>query len=496
MNELFELFHQYAKHPVTLAALAVLLVIYQGAAKRSRALPNIPVGLIVLYLVLEVVSISLEPYDLGNWQKYLDMATTAALYLVVVRYIVAAIMEVWLVRLRKKILPTITRDFVLALSFIVIVLWVLRTVGGINLTSLLTTSAILTAVIGLALQDTLGSFFAGLSLQLERPYQIGDWVTCKGYEGKVVGINWRTTRILTRFGEKVYIPNNEIARDVIKNYSQPDTTHIEKLEFGVEYGAPPNKVRRVVLEALKTHPRVVKDYRSTVRVMEFGEYSVKYAIFTKIDDLHKRYIILAEIMNQIWYSLKRNGIRIPFPIRDVNLRQIDDRHEKEEQQKWIEHSLSRIPVLKSLGSEDIGNLAAGVRVEQYGTGEEIVHQEDMGDTMYLIQQGTCDVVVEKPGAYSQKVATLTVGNYFGEMSLLTGERRTATVIAQGDAMLISISRQAFQDIIVSNPGISEGLAEALAERQAELDQIKRDAPAVKATTKTLLGRIKKVFSLS
>lgn len=496
MNELFELVHQYATHPVALAALAVLLVVYQGAAKRSRALPNIPVGLIVLYLVLEVVDISLEPYDLGKWRKYLDVTTTVVLYMVVVRYIVAAVMEVWLGRFRKKRLPTITRDFVLAVAFIVIVLWVLRTVGGINLASLLTTSAILTAVIGLALQDTLGSFFAGLSLQIERPYQIGDWVECKGYEGQVVGIGWRTTRILTRFDEMVYIPNNEITRDVIKNYSQPDTTHVEKLEVGVEYGAPPNKVRKVILDALKTHPRIVKEFRSTVRLKEFDDYSVKYHVYTKVDDLKNRYLIVADVLNQLWYALRRNGIRIPFPIRDVNLRQVDVKQEKEEQQKWIEHSLSRIPILKSLGQEDVQSLAAGVCVEQYGTGEEIVHQGDVGDTMYLIQQGTCDVVVEKKGAYAQKVATLSVGNYFGEMSLLTGEQRTATVIAQGDATLISISRQAFHDIIVADPNISEGLAEALAERQAELDQIKRDAPAFKANTKTLLGRIKKVFSLS
>lgn len=496
MNELFEMIHQYATHPVGLAALAVLLVIYQGAAKRSRALPNIPLGIVILYLVLEILVVSLKPFELGKWQKYLDIATTVVLYMVVVRYIVALIMEVWLVRLRKKVLPTITRDFVLAVSFIVIVLWVLRTVGGINLASLLTTSAILTAVIGLALQDTLGSFFAGLSLQIERPYQIGDWIACKGFEGKVVGINWRTTRILTRFGEKVYIPNNEITKDVIKNFSQPDTTHIEKLEFGVEYGARPNKVREVALAALKMHPNVVKDYRSTVRLVEFGDFSVKYAIYTKIDDLQRRYIVLAEIMNQIWYSLKRAGIRIPFPIRDVNMRQVDVEKEKKEQLAWIEHNLKRIPILKSLGSNELKELAVGVRVEHYDNGEQVVKQGDAGDTMYLIQQGGCDVVVEKPGAYTQKVATLAAGNYFGEMSLLTGENRTATVIAKGDALLIAISREAFQNIIVSLPEISEGLAKALAERQAELDQIKRDAPAVAATTKTLLGRIKKVFHLS
>jgi small-conductance mechanosensitive channel/CRP-like cAMP-binding protein len=496
MSELFELMHQYATHPVFLAGLAVLLIVYQGAAKRSRALPNIPVGLVILYLMLEVVLVSLEPFDIGRWRKYLDIASTVVLYMVVVRYIVAVVMDLWLVRFSKKPLPKITRDFILAVAFIVIVLWVLRTVGGINLASLLTTSAILTAVVGLALQDTLGSFFAGLSLQIERPYKIGDWIMCKGFEGKVVGINWRTTRIHTRWGEKVYIPNNEITKDAIKNFSQPDETHIEKIEFGVEYQVPPGKVRAVVLDALKSCSGVVQEYQSTVRVVEFSDFSVKYAIFTRINDLNKRYILLAEIMNQVWYYLKRAGIRIPFPIRDVNMRQVDVEKEKAEQLGWIEHNLKRIPILKSLGDKELANLAAGVRVENYGVGEQIVHQGDAGDTMYLIQQGVCDVVVEKKDAYAQKVATLTSGDYFGEMSLLTGEQRTATVVAKGEALLIAISREAFQNIIAAHPDISEGLAKALAERQAELDQIKRDAPAVAATTKTLLGRIKKVFHLS
>jgi CRP-like cAMP-binding protein len=198
----------------------------------------------------------------------------------------------------------------------------------------------------------------------------------------------------------------------------------------------------------------------------------------------------------IWYALRRNGIRIPFPIQDVNLRQVDDVKEKEEQLAWIEKSLRRIPVLKPLSDDDVKKLALGVDVQLYGTGEEIVVQGDVGDSMYLIQTGTCDVVVEKPGTYSQRVATLKGGNFFGEMSLLTGERRTATVRAQEDSMLISIGKQAFQEMLESHPEISQGLAEALARRQAELDQMAKEKAVVERNARTFLERIKNVFGLA
>lgn len=496
MLDISKIVHDYATHPLLLGGLIVLLVLYRMVARRSKALPNIPVGLIIIYLLLELVTTVLEPYDIGKWGKYLDVASTIALYSVVMRFAVAAIMEVWLAKMRKVPLPSITRDFILAVSFIIIVLWVLRTVGGINLTSLLTTSAILTAVIGLALQDTLGSFFAGLSLQIERPYQIGDWIFCKGYEGKVVGIGWRTTRVRTRFGEMIYIPNNEITKDTIKNFSQPEETHITWIEVGVEYGAPPNKVRQVILDAIKKHPNVVPEFKSTVRLMEFSDFSVNYKIFLKLSDLNNWYLHLSQVRDLIWYALRRNGIRIPFPIRDVNLRQVDAAKEREDQLAWIAKSLRRIPVLKPLSDDDVKQLASGVDVQLYGVDEEVVVQGDVGDSMYLIQTGTCDVIVEKPGTYSRRVATLSGGNFFGEMSLLTGEKRTATVRAQEDSMLISIGKQAFQEMLESHPEVSHGLAEALAHRQAELDQMAKEKNVVERNTRTFLERIKNVFGLT
>lgn len=496
LQQTFEFIHSYATHPLVLAGLALLLILYQEAAKRSRALPRIPVGLIVVYLILETVDLLLRPHDIGKWSKYLDIATTIALYAVVVRFLVAAVMEVWLAKMRKTPLPTITRDFVLAVAMIVVVLWVLRTVGGINLASLLTTSAILTAVVGLALQDTLGSFFAGLSLQIERPYQIGDWIQCKGFEGKVIGISWRTTRIRTRFNELIYIPNNEITKDTIKNYAKPDPTHIAGVEVSTEYGAPPNKVRRVMIETIMKHPNVDQSFIPKVWLRKFNDFSIDYIAYTKFKVLDTWPYNMAEIRNELWYAFRRNGIRIPFPIRDVNMRMVDAEKELKDRLTWIETSLRRVPVLGALSDEHISQLARGVSVEEYAMGEQIVIQGNEGDSMYLIQAGVCDVIVEKKDVHSQKVATLKEGDFFGEMSLLTGERRTATVRAQEDAIVLKVDKKAFGEMIATDPNVSEGLAQALATRQAELKQITAEKTVVETNTKTFLARIKSVFGLS
>jgi CRP-like cAMP-binding protein len=352
-------------------------------------------------------------------------------------------------------------------------------------------------VMGLALQDTLGNLFSGLALQTEKLFQVGEWISFREHVGQVVGMTWKSTLIKTLENEIVYIPNNVISKEIVKNYSRPELSHVAYIEIGIQYEAPPNKVREVILDVLAENEKVLKVPPSQVRLINFGDHAITYQIRFWNNDFGGERLLKAEIMNQIWYALKRNGIEIPFPIRDVRLHHVT-MHEAKRQQAGVKaeilSSLKRVEVLGQLPAEDVDLLASRVNIETYGNGEAIVHQGEDGDSMYIIHRGACDVYLEDEAR--KYVATLNAGDFFGEMSLLTGERRTATVVAKGDTDVFVIDKRSFSDILKEHPGFSEILGQALVRRQAELAtrQGKKEEPSASAASQ-VVSRIKSFFGL-
>jgi len=369
--------------------------------------------------------------------------------------------------------------------------------GGVNLASLLTTSAVLTMVIGLALQDTLGNLFSGLALQTEKLFQIGEWISFREHVGQVVGMTWKSTLIKTLENEVVYIPNNVISKEIVKNYSRPEPSHVAYIDVGIQYEAPPNRVREVILDVLSENPKVLKVPPPQVRLVNFGDHSITYQVRFWNSDFEGERLLKADIMNQIWYALKRNGIEIPFPIRDVRLHHVTVSEAAKAQaglRAEILSSLKKIQVLGQLPPEDIDSLASRVSLETYGNDEAVVHQGEEGDSMFIIHRGCCDVYLEDDGR--RHVATLKDGDFFGEMSLLTGERRTATVVAKGDAEVFVIDKRSFSDILKAHPAFSEILGQSLVKRQTELaaKQGRKEEPSTSATSQ-LVSRIKSFFGI-
>lgn len=493
MNIISEILSQ----PLVVAAITIIFIGYWRIAARSAKLPHIPLGLFILYLLIVFSRLVLEAYNLAEWAGRLDLVSIIVLYCAVARIIFYIFIDVWLTRRLKFVLPKITRDVALVVIFAVIIIILLNKKGGVNLASLLTTSAVLTMVIGLALQDTLGNLFSGLALQTEKLFQIGEWISFREHVGQVVGMTWKSTLVKTLENEIVYIPNNVISKEIVKNYSRPEPTHVAYIEVGIDYSAPPNKVREIVLDVLTAHPRVLKVPTPQVRLILFGDHAITYQIRFWNDDFGGERLLKAELMNMLWYALKRNGIQIPFPIRDVRFHHVERLNKmraKDEMQKDVHAALKKIPILAPLPAEDIELLAPRVSLEFFGDGEAIVHQGEAGDSMYIIHSGSCDVVIEDDGR--KVVATLKQGDFFGEMSLLTGERRTATVVAKGDAEVFVIDKCSFGDILKAHPAISETLGQALVARQADLaaKQGKKEAPSPSATSQ-LVSKIKSFFGI-
>ena len=470
------------------------------ASKKTWKFPKIPVGFFILYGILEL---ALHYLDLSNWpqgKQIMGVAALLALYFGIIRITAFVFLDYFVGSKKAIAIPVITRDLILFIVYIIVVMIVLRQKLNIDVTSLIATSAILTAIIGLALQETLSNLFSGLALNVEKPYKVGDWVAFDKYRGQVKSMSWRSTKLLTPENESIFIPNNLISKSHIVNFSDPSTLIISGFIIGLEYRTAPNRVRNTIFECLRNHPDVISDREMEVRLIDFADSSIKYEVRYWID-IHDDYEsadrIKSEIMTQLWYKFRRSDIKVSFPIR-VQTQLKESSHE--EILEKTRNVLEKVELLAPLKTSERELLAQNVTVLDFAEGEEIVQQGASGTSMYVIGEGECTVIVRGASRLSKTVATLSDGDFFGEMSLMTGAERSATVVAKTDCLLYEIRKNDMLKVLEANPNISTTLSELLAKREAERGKILSEAESSYPTEKPpsanqILQKIRTFFRL-
>jgi small-conductance mechanosensitive channel/CRP-like cAMP-binding protein len=419
-----------------------------------------------------------------------------------------AVVGYWLspefARRRGKIEPPhLLRDLVRYGLFIVSVAMVLRFVWGEDVSPLIGALGVGGVVLGFALQETLSNFFAGLALLLEKPFSQGDWIKIGDkVEGSVEHITWRATKIRTRDSDYQIFPNSVVAKEVIVNFRQPTRLHAVRIPIGTSYDDPPDVVKRTLLEIAASVPEVMREPAPIVYLRAYADFSINYELKCFIEDYDRRPLIEDEILQRIWYAFRRVGIEIPFPIQTSYEYKMSSASLAAKGAVDIERILGQVPIFAPLKSEELKQLAAAARVARYTRGEAVIRQGDAGDTLFAIAGGAARVAVRADGGGETTVATLPTGEVFGEMSLLTGDPRSANVYAEDGLVLVSVSREALQPLLSANPGVAEKMAEIVTLRKQGLDKAQAEAATgagkraeVQAAKATLAGRIRKFFRL-
>ncbi|MGE0815026.1 MAG: cyclic nucleotide-binding domain-containing protein [Vicinamibacterales bacterium] len=354
---------------------------------------------------------------------------------------------------------------------------------------LLTTSAVGAVVVGFALQDTLGNLFAGLAIQIEKPFRVGQWVRVGDYEGKVEEVTWRATKLLTKAGQFAVVPNSVASKDPILNYSEPTVPTRIDVVIGASYSVAPNYAKRALFEALENAPLVLRDPAPNVIFDDFGDSALLYRVQFWIDDYARDNIARDQVRTNIWYSFKRYGIEIPFP-QQVEYHRTEVTGRTAEHVQQLANRLGAVDLFAELDDIERVRLADACQEHLYGAGERIVRQGDAGESMFVVLEGRVRITLEPSG---QEVAVTSTGGFFGEMSMLTGDPRTATVTALTDATLLEITAERFRDLAVRRPGLVEHVSttvsarrSGLASAKAAADEARVDAPV----PVSLLSRIK------
>lgn len=391
---------------------------------------------------------------------------------------------------------TIFRDLLTIALWAFIVMVVLREFFKVDVTALLAIPAVITVVIGLALQETLGNIFSGLALQLSQPFQPGDWVRSADKIGRVQGVGWRATRILTRSNERVEIPNAQLAKEVLFNYASAVVA--DEISVGISYSEPPNRVREVILAVLRDIPAVLGEPGPEVFAWEYGDSSIHYRVKYWLSDFGEAEHVRDRAVSSIWYALRRNRIEIPFPIRTIKISR-DSAVPDAERRRQLIAELRGVDFLRELSDDEMRILSGAAAVRQFGAGEMLVRQGDLGDSLYIIRRGTVDVSAAGTDGHEIHLTELTRPAFFGEMGLMTGEPRNATIRARGDVEVIEMPREGFIELFKSHPEAAARMSEVIAARSSQrrelLDAGQTTDGETRGRSRRLLDKMRAIFDI-
>lgn len=370
--------------------------------------------------------------------------------------------------------PRILRDLAKAFAFFGFTLYLFWT-RNVDLTSIVATSAVVTAVVGFSLQDVLGNVMGGLALNLDHSIRAGDWVKFNDMSGIVREIGWRQTSIESREGDMYIVPNSQLMKNAVM--VQGARAHGPRqqrrtLEFQVDLRFAPARVMTVVTEELLRQ-----------KLDGVAAEPAPHAIFTGIrdglaiygarywlTDLERDLTIDTAVLARVAAGLERAQLPIGIPRSELHLMRQRDENARvfTRMQKRAREAISRVEIFATLTDEERGALASRLHFVPFSAGEAILVQGEVGEYLVILSRGSADVSVSVDGGPPATIAKLEAPDFCGEFGMLTGEPRQANVLAASEVDAWRLAKEDFQEILAQRPAICEEISRVLAERVVAL----------------------------
>ncbi|MGZ5003169.1 MAG: cyclic nucleotide-binding domain-containing protein [Chthoniobacterales bacterium] len=501
------MFTEFFEKEKSLATVLVFIGTYLvslaiGRVLRRRA--GVPFGLLYqLFCLTLAFYAAVSVWGLHvSWRGHVGAAVLLLSIGVLVALLDRYLWDNYFEKRRQIIIPKLLRDTVAMFLFLITLLFILSAGyhAETQLKGLLAGSGVIAIILGFAAQNLLSSLLAGLSLQIQRPYKVGDWLKVGDTYGEVMEIRWGATRLRTNDAITLHIPNNEMVKQTLVNLTYPSRTHFMRLTIGAEYSTPPNRVKDALLRATIQVPGVEKNPPPQVYVSEYGESAIIYQIKFAMTTHSGYYEVRDAIYTNAWYEFRRRKITIPFPIRTLHLERKPVSHVHEMHNK-ARTMLRHEALFSCLSDEQLEALLKTSEANHFGRGETVIEEGAEGDSMFVLLRGTAQVSVSKNGA-AIRLGVLRQGDCFGEMSLLTGEPRTATVRAEKDCEVLEISKPVMAELLRDAPECLTQLSALLAHRKMEKEgKLKEAQPAEEEAkiereyTATFMKRLRSFFEL-
>jgi small-conductance mechanosensitive channel/CRP-like cAMP-binding protein len=390
--------------------------------------------------------------------------------------------------------PSLMRDIFSLAAYVVSIALILKYFfPNLSFGALLSGSALLGIILGLALQDTLGNLFAGISLHADKPFQVGDVITVGKWTGVVESITWRAVKIKTFQNHTVLVSNSSIAKESIEVCPR-DNANARIVFFGAHYSDSPVKVIHVVREAIRECDNVLRYMTPVVRIRNLGDSSVEYEVKYWLSDYARYNDTDALVRQRVWYAFRRNGLTFAFPTRTVHVEPPAAERDAAEDAGTLAGRLSAVDIFSPLSPDELSMLALNSAGRVFAPGETIIRAGDPGSSMFVVHRGSVDVRVDNNGQRTT-IKTLGEGDFFGEMALFTGEPRTANVVAAEETEVLEIGHDAMKSLFDTNPDLVESLSHTIDERRRQLAASSTAAPGEQDASASILDKIRRFFRL-
>jgi small-conductance mechanosensitive channel/CRP-like cAMP-binding protein len=386
-------------------------------------------------------------------------------------------------------IATLITDIAVGLAYIAAVLGGMRRYG-VELSGIIATSAVVTAILALSLQATLGNILGGVALQVDKSVRVGDWIQLEnGRQGRVREIRWRHTVIETRDWDTLVVPNATLLSATIvilgKREGEPQKRRMW-IHFNVDFRYSPVDVIEAVEKALRGSPieGVAQDPPPNCVCLDFakegrdsfGYYALRYWL----TDLARDDLVNSNVRVRLFAALRRARIPLAVPAAQIFVEQDDPERRERKHRREIEkrtRALREVEIFQPLTDEELAKLAESLSFAPFSKGETITKQGSVAHYLYILTGGAVEVRVAVPGTLNEKgngpeervVALLQAPSFFGEMGLMTGEPRTATIVAVADVESYRLDREVFQKVVAERPEVASELSECLAERRVSLE---------------------------
>ena len=457
---------------IFLGMTTVLLMILRFTRHSPTIRGKIKAPLLAVFFLLALYDLFyMTGYTLpARIQSYFFALLYLTIAILVIRILILFFFDIFLVRNKKYRAPQLLKEITTVVFFGIVLIVIIQDTLKIQVTTLLATSALITVVLGLALQETLGNLFAGLALQLDQPYKQGDWIHVADIFGRVEEVTWRATKLKTVNNDYIVVPNGQIAKEVVTNHTFPEVPHAARITFPASFQISPNRIARVVREALSTVDNVVSEPAPELRLNTFSEFFITYEIKFFMRDFGLIEPTLAGARKALWYHLRRNDIEIPLPIRNVYLHDREEvSHNREKTIKHLSETLSKVYLFASLEEEERRLIADKLVEMRYAEGETIIREGERDEAFFIIEKGEVEVYLLSGHGNRKVLTTLRDGEFFGEMALLTGHKRTANVRAITDVRVHRLDKDSFKQILESKPGMLDAIGSVLVRRKDQLE---------------------------
>jgi small-conductance mechanosensitive channel len=478
---------------------AVFLLLLAGALLPAGRRVRARQGAVLLGLALLSFMVRALPLQDAGAQRLLVFTTSFTLLASIGRSLVVLLLDVVAERRTSRPSPRIFRDLSTGVVYLFVSLLALRSVD-VEPGSILTTSALLTAVVGLAMQDTLGNLVSGLALQLQRPFDVGDWVELDGGQqaGRVTEVSWRATTVMTLDHVEVILPNAGLAKASIRNYSRPSPVARRRVLVNVSPLSAPDDVHAVLVAAAHEVRGVLASPAPFARTRSFAESSIEYELLFFIDDFGQAANVEGAVRDRVYYAFLRAGVEMPYPTRTLLLPQVDAKAQLERERGRRGAAIAAVALLSPLPEDSRQLLAERATLRPFGPGEIIVRKGEASTDLFIIERGSVAVELPREGGGTSELAQLGAGQCFGEMGLLTGETRSANVRAKTRCDLIVVDREAFHDVLAAHPEVVDRMGSLLATRQAEISAAAASgdrAQRPEERSRRLISQIREFFKL-